>query len=90
MKPVIKKEDVIAYVSDADMIEFISENAPMEWNKCCDYVRDNGITGSEGKVYWTKDILKRPKLYNEQQVKWITAFFDTHPWIEKFMCVFDD
>lgn len=91
MKPVLKKEKSIYYVSDADIIQFISENYKMDWNKCCEFVSDNNITGKEGRVFWTKEsILKNPKAYNEEQVRWIGAFFEAHPWIESMMIVFDD
>lgn len=86
----LKQEDIPHYVSDADMIRFISKNAPMDWNKCCDFVREHNICGEEGPIYWTKDILVKPELYNEEQIKWIGAFFEAYPFIEKFMLVFDD
>ncbi len=93
-KPVLKQKDALTYVSDADMIKFISTNAPMDWNECCKFVRKNNITsdglGGGNHVYWDKDILKNPKNYNENQVKWIGAFFEAHPFIESMMIVFDD
>jgi hypothetical protein len=88
MNPVIKQNEAKYYVSTADMVSFISQNAPMDWNDCCDFVRDNGIC--DERTYWDKDILKNPKSYNEEQVIWITAFFKAHPFIERFMIVFYD
>lgn len=92
MKPVIKEENAITYVSDAQMIRFISTNAPMDWNECCDFVRKHDITNSDdnGGALWDDSILKRPQDYNDEQVKWITAFFQAHPFIKKMMVVFDD
>jgi hypothetical protein len=89
-KPVVTKSDALHYVSDGEMIHFIVDNSGMDWNKCCDYVRRHGIVGEEDPAFWDKDILKRPEEYNEEQVKWIGAFFEAHPWIEKFMLNFDD
>jgi hypothetical protein len=90
--PVLKQKDQITYVSEVDIVRFISENAPMDWNKCCDFIRDENISGDEGKVLWNKDVFQKKNLkyYNKNQIKWITAFFDAHPWIEKMMVVFDD
>lgn len=92
MKPVLKQEEPTHYVSDADMIRFISENAPMDWNKCCDFVRKHNICSREdGPAFWNKEeVLTEPDDFNEEQVKWISAFFEAHPWIERMMIVFDD
>jgi hypothetical protein len=91
MKPVIKEDSVKAYISDYDIIKFISENAPMDWNKCCDFVRKHGITGDNGEpVYWYRSILKNPKDYDPEAIKWIGAFYEAHPFIDKMMIVFDD
>jgi hypothetical protein len=91
MKPVLKESEQIYYVTEAEMVEFISKNAPMDWNDCCDFVRDNDITSSDGNViYWDKEDLTDPEMYNPEQVKWIEAFFDAHPWITKMMIVFDN
>ena len=91
MKPVINQKDAIYYVSDVDIIKFISTNMPMEWNDCCDYVRDNEITPDGGKVCWIKEsIIKYPEKYNPEAAKWIKAFFDAHPWMERMMVVFDN
>ena len=58
----------------------------------CDFVKNNDIGPCEhGPAYWEKeDIINSPEEYNDEQVKWITAFFETHPWIERMMIVFDD
>jgi hypothetical protein len=92
MKPVLSEKEQIHYIDNADFIEFISTNAPMDWNECCDFVKEQGITSDDGnKVYWVKqDLLDHPEEYNEEQMKWVTAFFEAHPWIEKMMVVFDD
>ena len=39
-----------------------------------------------------KPILKEKDAihYNSNSVKWIRAFFEAHPWIERMMVVFDD
>ena len=89
MKPVIKQEDAIYYVSESDVIQFISDNAPIGWNECCDYVRDQGITGEEGRAMWTKN-----GVFSEREetpaVRWVREWFNAHPWMEKVMFVFDD
>lgn len=55
MKRVLKKSERIDYVSESDMVEFITKNSGMDWNDCCDFVRQKGITSSdEGKMLWTK------------------------------------
>lgn len=86
----LKQENIPYYISDADMIRFISTNAPMDWNECCDFVRKHNICGEEGPIMWTKHILSNPEKYNEQQIKWIGAFFEAYPFIETFMLTFDD
>jgi hypothetical protein len=92
MKQVLVQTEPIHYVDSSKMIEFISINAPMVWNNCCDFVRYHDICNGEfGPAYWEKeDIINSPEGYNDEQVKWITAFFETHPWIERMMIVFDD
>ena len=73
------------------MIRFIETNSDIGWNKVCDYVRDVGITDDDGRAYWVKeDVIKYPKDYGEEASKWVLAFFETHPWIERMMIVFDD
>ena len=91
MKPVLTQEEMCYYVSDSDIINFIKANSDMEWNNICKYVQQHNIVGMEyGPAFWDKDILTKPKSYNEHQVKWITAFFEAHPWIDKMFIVFDD
>ena len=94
MEPVLLQTKQIHYVSEANLVRFVSQNAPMEWNEACNFIRAKGLTSDEGDtVYWTKDDISDPKkkrYYNDDQIKWITAFFDAHPWIEKMMVVFDD
>ena len=92
MMPVLKEKDQTHYVSDSDMIKFISKNAPMDWNMCSEFVRENNITSSEGnQVYWVKDdMLNDHEEFNEVAKEWVLAFFDAHPWINQMMIVFDD
>lgn len=92
-KAVLKQEDLAYYVSDAEIIRFISENAPMPWNKCCSFVRDVGITSesSSGGALWErKDVMNNEEEYNSEQIKWMKLFFKAHPFIDKVMFVFDD
>jgi len=91
-KPVLKQESPLHYVSDARMIEFIVQNSNMQWNPVCDFVRKVGICSDSGEpVLWEKDeIVNSPKAYTEEQVKWVGAFFEAHPWIERMMLTFDD
>ena len=65
---------------------------PMEWNDCCDFVRDVNITSvNEGGSHWRKEeVTNVPEEFNSEAVKWIKAFFDAHPWMERMMIVFDD
>ena len=93
MKATLTKEEMSYYVSDADMIGFIEENSDMEWNTVCDFVREQGITSDGyGPAYWEKEEMKSATIdeYNAEQIKWINAFFDAHPWIDRMMVVFDD
>ena len=93
MESVLNKENQIHYVSEYDMIKFISINMPMDKNHCCDFVRDNDISSNDGgRVYWIKSELESEnvKYYNPIAVKWILAFFEAHPWIERMMLVFDN
>jgi hypothetical protein len=48
------------------------------------------LKGSQTVVANGKDLIELPQYYNDEQLKWIGAFFDAHPWIEKMMVVFDD
>jgi hypothetical protein len=89
--PVITPDRATYYVSHADMIQFITRNDPnITWNQCCKYIMDHHIVNDEGNTYWDKSILDYPGDYNEHQIKWITAFFEAHPFIERFYLVFDD
>lgn len=88
-KPVVKQKDLPYYISSAEMIRFITLNSTMDWNKCCDYVRKYGICDGDGEdvTFWNKDDITE---YNPEQLKWVTAFFEAHPFIEKMALVFDN
>ncbi len=92
MVPVLKQENAIYYVNHADIIRFIQANSTMEWNAICDFVGNNNIgAGDNGPAFWQKvDVIKYSAEYNEEQIFWIGAFFEAHPWIEQMMVVFDD
>jgi hypothetical protein len=92
MKQVLVETQSIYYVDSSIMIKFISINAPMEWNDCCDFVRYHDICNGEfGPAYWCKeDLINEPHEYNKEQVEWVGAFFEAHPWIERMMLVFGD
>lgn len=83
---VLKEKETIYYVDEAKIIEFITINSGMDWNTCCDYVREENIVGEEGKAYWDLKSLNP----NTEGRKWIKAFFDAHSWIKSMMVVFDD
>jgi hypothetical protein len=91
MKQVLDQTQQVHYVDDCDMIRFIESNSTMKWNDICDFVRKHDITSGEyGPAFWKKqDVIDTPEEYNEEQVKWITTFFEAHPWIESMMVVFD-
>jgi hypothetical protein len=91
--PVLKEDDSTYYVDESDMIKFIEKNSNMSWDYICDFIRKNGIAGSEGKSYWIKSDLivqSKAKYYNPEAVKWVLKFFEAHPWIERMMLCFDD
>lgn len=90
MIPIIKKEKAIHYISESDMIAFIKDNSDYEWNDLCKLMRKEGISSDEGKAYWSGRIDLDSIHYNDFQKTWINAFFDTHPFIERFILVFDD
>jgi hypothetical protein len=93
MKPVLSIEKGIYYISTSEIIEFISQNAPMDWNRCCDFTREEGIISSDfDKTYWDKKSVESysDELKKSQKIFWIKAFFEAHPWIERMMVVFDD
>jgi hypothetical protein len=92
MKQVLDKTQAIYYVDNADMIRFIEVNSDMKWNDVCDFVKNNNIGPCEhGPAFWVKsNLIETPEEFNEEQVYWVGAFFDTHPWIEQMMIVFDD
>ena len=87
---IAKETEPYHYFSTADMIRFIVKNSGMDWNNCCDYVRNVGICSDEGRDLYDKDILKNPEDYNEDVVKWVGAFFEAHPWVDRFYLIFDD
>lgn len=92
MIPVLEQKNAIYYVSEHEIINFISDNMPMDHNKCCDFVRKH-INSSAESSFWEKEDMinpKKSKYYDQEAVKWIKAFFETHPWIERMMIVFDD
>lgn len=64
----------------------------MDWNECCDFVRDNGITGSEGSIFWQRKSVfsEQVEYYQPEAIKWMKLFFEAHPFIEQIMIVFDD
>jgi hypothetical protein len=91
MKQVLDKSQAIYYVDESDMVKFISINMPMARNKSYAFVREF-ITSEDAETvfYDKKDITDNPNSYLPDQVQWIGAFFDTHPWIDRMMVVFDD
>lgn len=92
MKPVLDEKDAIFYISDADMIKFIAANSDMKWNDVWNFARNKHITPSDrGQIFWNKDgIAMFPNEHNQEQIKWVGAFFEAHPWIVRMMIVFDD
>jgi TPP-dependent 2-oxoacid decarboxylase len=92
MKPVLNQVLQIHYVDSSDMIKFIDANSKMKWNDICDFVRENDICNGEyGPSFWEKnDLIENSHEYNEEQVYWVGAFFEAHPWIERMMIVFSD
>ena len=34
--------------------------------------------------------ITNPEKYNAEQVKWVSAFFKAHPWIERMVIVFEE
>jgi len=91
MKQVLDETQQIHYVDECDIIEFITINSNMEWNKCCDYIREHHISSVEGKSHWRKSELieENKDDYDPEAYYWILAFFEAHPWINKMMIVFD-
>lgn len=89
MKATLKQKDLAYYISEGKIIEFITKNSNMDWNDCCDFIRDNNIC-SEGLSSWTRHVIKHPEQYNPEAAKWMKLFFEAHPFLEKIMIVFDD
>jgi hypothetical protein len=92
MKSVLNELEQIHYVDSSKMVEFIRMNSDMEHKKVCDFVKDYDICDDEfGPAYWCKeDLINEPYEYNKEQVEWVGAFFEAHPWIERMMIVFND
>ena len=92
MKQVLDQTQAIYYVDSSEMVKFIRENSNMEHNKVCDFVRDYGICdGGFGPAYWDKlDLTNNANEFNTEQIKWVNAFFEAHPWIERMMIVFNN
>jgi hypothetical protein len=92
MKQILDKTQQIHYVDSSNMITFISENSEMKHNQVCDFVRERDICdGEDGLSFWEKaDLIKTPEEFNEDQLYWVGAFFEAHPWIERMVIVFSD
>jgi len=92
MIQVLDQTQAIYYVDSSKMIKFIRDNSNMEHNKVCDFVRDYDICDGEfGPAYWDKsDLTNNANEFNAEQIKWVNAFFEVHPWIERMMIVFND
>jgi hypothetical protein len=87
MISVIKREDAIYYVDEADFIAFVEKNSEYEWNNICDICR-NEVFNESGKTYFKK--YPTGELSSEFTVTWVSAFFNAHPFMERIMFVFDD
>jgi hypothetical protein len=90
MKQVLDKSQAIYYVDESDMVKFISINMPMARNKSYAFVREF-ITSEDAETvfYDKKDITDNPNSYLPDQVQWIGAFFEAHPWMERIAIIFD-
>jgi hypothetical protein len=51
MKPVIKENETIYYVDEADFIKFVEQNSDYDWNYLCEICRDD-VFNEEGKTYF--------------------------------------
>lgn len=92
MKAAIKEKKAIYYIDSSNMIKFITSNSTMKHDDVCDFVRDKNICDGEyGPSYWEKSyLIKNQSSYNKDQIYWISAFFEAHPWIERMMIVFNN
>jgi len=94
-KPVIKKENLVAYVSTDEMITFIdTNNDNLEWNDICDLVQEQ-MFNEEGQTLVIKSDYtfpkKKPKHLTTFTFSWFREFFEAHPFLpERVMFVFDD
>jgi len=85
---VLTETPPVHYIDECKMLNFIEANSDMEWNDICDYVRDKGICGEEGKQFWSRgdgDVNSKNECY-----MWVGRFFEAHPWLEDIVLVFDD
>lgn len=90
--PVLSEEHSIYYIDSSSIIKFISNNSDMDLNDVYRFVRKHQICNDEhGPTYWDRScLINYPYEYDDEAVKWMTMFFDTHPWINRMMVVFDD
>lgn len=89
MKPIIKENEAIHYVSQSDLMMFISKNEDgVDLNSIVDDANNN-IFNYERNVYFHEKPVDVDS-YNEYLVKWVGAFFDAHPFMNKIYFVFDD
>lgn len=86
MKPTIKEEDLRVFVDLCDIIEFISDNAPMEWNATNDFIQQHGIAYGSDRDFYFYDVEDVEELEGEEKY-WIGEFFKAHPFITKGMVV---
>ena len=78
---VLDKNQAIHYIDEADIIRFIGENSTMESNRIYKFVREKGITSSEGVVFWTLDDVNEmlegyDGMRTPDEIYWVSAFFE--------------
>ena len=91
MIPILAEKDRIDFVYQSDLIKFIILNSTMEWNEVWDIVKNTIF--HENISYYIKTEIKSPKkseYYTKESVEWVGKFFDTHPWLDKVMFVYDN
>lgn len=82
----------IAYVTHADFRKFVVENSDMEYNDVCDMVHDRILTVRQRfcRRFDYIDSSVHNWCKNDEEIKWMRAFYEAYPEFDEVMFVFDN
>lgn len=92
IKPCINKKDLYHYISESDIIKFVTINSNLNWNMACDYVRNIGLTSDDGEpISWEQNDVYSADTVEVQPeaIEWMKKFYEAHPFLDKIVFVLD-